>query len=94
MIEQIVINLISWINKLNRYQVREPHEVAETVDDGAGDEVTRSNEEEGRKNSEDGGVRKLKFSGNQYNLFVTLNLNLNINLKTEKKTITKQTHRK
>jgi hypothetical protein len=42
------------------------------VDDGAGDEVTRSNEEEGRKNSEDGGVRKLKFSGNQYNLFVKL----------------------
>ncbi len=72
MIEQIVINLFSWINKLNRYQIREPHEVAETVDDGAGDEVTRSNEEEGRKNSEDGGVRKLKFSGNQYNLFVKL----------------------
>ena len=48
------------INVGSSHQVRESHEVAEPVDDGARDEMSSPHEEKGRVDPEDGGVSELK----------------------------------
>ena len=54
------------INVGSSHQVRESHEVAEPVDDGARDEMSSPHEEKGRVDPEDGGVSELRkyFSWN------------------------------
>ena len=47
------------INVGSSHQVRESHEVAEPVDDGARDEMSSPHEEKGRVDAEDGGVSEL-----------------------------------
>ncbi len=48
--------------KVSHYQVWESHEVAEPMDNDAGDEVAGSDEEEGGKYSEDRRVSELRES--------------------------------